>query len=380
MTATLAPELVGTNVPLNEVERELSARREAVQSAPGEGPAQRASMSNLIIYCDSPSQAEKMAAIVPGVVALHPARVLLLVAEPGAESGGITAFVKIRGRVVPPGRWVCNEQVTLHALGQAVDRLPYAVRSLLIGDLPTNLWWAAQQPPPLAGALLLDLAETSQQVIYDSIGWLEPARGVAATAAWLAQFERLNENGRYRVASDLNWRRLKYWRRLLGQALDPSTAPGALESITEVVVEHGPHAVIQAWELVSFLASRLKWRVRTGRVEPNVEITWQIDGPRGVFKLRIRRLPDGPSEVRRLRVAYLVNGQPMAFDMVSDVDNHILAVCHEGADSTARTLATQPMRVADLIGRQLSDREHDPVFRESMAVAGQLAEGVLGGR
>src|SRR5262249_43643488 len=148
-----------------------------------------------------------------------------------------------------------------------------AVRGLLVGDLPVNLWWAAPLPPPLGGPLLHDLTEHVQQIIYDSIGWPEPARGMAATAAWLATFERGRRPTPWPVVSDLNWRRLKFWRRLLGQALDPATAPGALDSITEVQVEHGPHAVIQAWELVSWLASRLGWLVQAGKVEPNVQIT-----------------------------------------------------------------------------------------------------------
>ena len=80
--------------------------------------------------------------------------------------------------------------MTLHAAGAAVERLPFAVRALLIGDLPTNLWWASPQPPPLAGPLLYDLAEHAQQIIYDSLGWPDPVRGVAATASWLDQIER----------------------------------------------------------------------------------------------------------------------------------------------------------------------------------------------
>src|SRR5262249_17825060 len=156
------------------------------------------------------------------------------------------------GHVVDPGRWVISEQVTLHARGQGVGRLPSAVRALLIGDLPTNVWWATPQPPPLAGVLLYDLAENAQQIIYDSIGWPEPARGVVAVAAWLEVFDSGQAPSSWRVASDVNWRRLKFWRRLLTQALDPASAPGAMESVTEVLVEHGPHAVIQAWELVSW--------------------------------------------------------------------------------------------------------------------------------
>src|SRR5262249_37436045 len=161
---------------------------------------------------------------VPDIVALHPARVLLLACEPEAESAELTASVGV-WRQPGGGQQICSEQVTLHARGHAAERLPFAVRRLLIGDLPTNLWWAAKQPPrprPLPHAR----AEPAQQVIYDSLGWAEPAAGVAAVADWLYQFRRAplaalspgetsKAEGRWRVASDLNWRRLKYWRRLL---------------------------------------------------------------------------------------------------------------------------------------------------------------------
>ena len=172
--------------------------------------------------------------------------------------------VGVRGRVVDPGRWVCSELVTLHAKGRAAERLPFAVRGLLIGDLPTNLWWAAPQPPSMAGPLLYDLAEHVQQIIYDSVGWLEPPKVMAATASWLRQFEARPGRVRWRVASDLNWRRLKYWRRILSQTLDPATAPGAIESLTEILLEHGPHAVIQAWGLAGWFVSRLGWQVEGG--------------------------------------------------------------------------------------------------------------------
>src|SRR5262249_43820678 len=153
-----------------------------------------------------------------------------------------------------------SEQVTLRSDGAAVDNLHFAARALVIGDLPINLWWAAPQAPALAGTLLYHLAENAQQIMYDSIGWPEPARGGAATGAWLEGVERVQPGGRWRVASDLNWRRLKFWRRLLGQALDPATARGAEESVSELHVEHGPHDVVQAYELVGWLAQRLGWQ------------------------------------------------------------------------------------------------------------------------
>jgi glucose-6-phosphate dehydrogenase assembly protein OpcA len=377
-------------VPLRDVERELGRRLQAVQG-PGEAPIVHACMSNLVIYCDRADLAQAILAEVAAVVTLHPCRVLLLIAESGPTDGELTAAVKILGHIVDPGRWVCSEQVTLRATGRSMDRLPSAVRTLLIGDLPTNLWWATPQPPPLAGVLLYELAEHAQQIIYDSIGWPDPARGVVATAAWLEQVEAgeacappgsAAERGRgkedrvrrWRVVSDLNWRRLKYWRRLLSQALDPASAPGALESVTEVLVEHGPHAVIQAWELVSWLAARLGWRVQAGSVEPGVEIGWQFRTPQGSLRVHIRRLAEGPSEVRRVRLACTLEGKPSALVFVAEEGR--LAVTPEDAAAAPRTMAAPQRPLAELVGRQLSDRELDPVFYESMRGARVLAQSV----
>jgi glucose-6-phosphate dehydrogenase assembly protein OpcA len=376
MTRARTPPMPPAPVALKDVERELT-RRLRLTHGPGESPVIRACMSNLIIYCHTAELAERIAADVPAIIAFHPARVLLLIADQGAPPD-LTAYVSVRGHVVEPGRWVVSEQITLRAGGTALDRLPYAVRGLLIGDLPINLWWAPPLPPTLGGALLYELSERAQQVVYDSIGWTEPAQGVVATAGWLSSFERDGvEGGPWRVASDLNWRRLKYWRRLLGQALDPKSAPGALESISEVLVEHGPHAVVQAWELVSWMASRLDWKVQAGRVQPGVEITWQVKAPHGTLTVRIRRLSEGRSEVRRVRIGCLLDGKPGALNTVVE-DERRLAIMPEGVPGAARTVTVQPQGIAELLARQLSDRERDAVFRQSMEVAQIFAKTVLG--
>jgi glucose-6-phosphate dehydrogenase assembly protein OpcA len=363
-------------VPLRDIERELSRQMRQFQGE-GESPVHRARMSNLVIFCNNREQAAAVAAQVPDVVAVHPARVLLLIGEPGPAAAEVTATVLVRGQRLGSHQQCCCEQVTLHAAGPFVDRLPFVVRTLVIGDLPVNLWWANNQPPPLAGALLHELAEYAQQVMYDSLGWLEPARAVAATASWLDRIERGPETGgRWRVASDLNWRRLKYWRRTVSQGLEPTSAPGAAESVTELLVEHGPHAVIQAWELVSWLSRRLGWSVRTGKVDPGVEIAWRFAAPQGDVRVRIRRLEQGPPEIRRIRIAGRLEGKPAALIVVVE-NEHRLAIHLEGVEGAPRTISVPPHSPAEIIGRQLSDRAPDPVFRESMAVAQVLAQSVL---
>jgi glucose-6-phosphate dehydrogenase assembly protein OpcA len=320
--------------------------------------------------------ADSVTAQVPAVVAVHPARVLLVIAEPTTATDDVKATVCARPIESGRHRQSCTEQVTLHAAGAAVDRLPFAVRSLLIGDLPTNLWWASIQPPPMAGAMLHELAEHAQQIIFDSIGWQEPARAVALTAPWLDQIEHDRTSTHWRVASDLNWRRLKYWRRLLAQALDPNSAPGAIETIREVLIEHGPHAVVQAWELASWLAQRLGWRVLTGRVQPGVELGWRFQAEHGDLRVRIKRWEQGPPEIRHVRIACTLDDKPAALNCYVESEQR-LAVHHEGEEKAARTLSVPPLSLAELVARQLSDREHDPIYQQSMAVAQILARSLL---
>lgn len=363
------------DVSLGKIESEL-ARRLKMSQEPGESPVHRARMSNLIVYCDSPERSEEVEALLPAIVRVHPARVLKLVGDDRSGSSEVRASVLVRkaGHEVQ----LCSEQVTLHGGSHSREHLPFAVRSLLIGDLPTNVWWASKTPPPLAGPILDDLAEYAQQVVYDSLGWADPHRGVSATAPWLSRFERGSADGRWRVASDLNWRRLKYWRRIIAQALAPAGAPGALDSVTDISVEHGPHAVTLAWQLVGWMSSRLGWTIQASKIKLGHEIDFQIQGPHGSLHLGIDRLPDGPSEIRRVNVACAIGGRLGTLNFVSEAGGARLSVVPEGIDAAPRTITTPPLDVADMLGRQLSDREPDHTFRETMKAAQVLARGVIG--
>jgi glucose-6-phosphate dehydrogenase assembly protein OpcA len=390
-------------VPLRHVEEELGRQMRVLQGD-GDTPLQRASMSNLVIFCDRRDHAEEVAGLVPEIVAVHPARVILVVgeAEPkgrgegekgrtgesepalspspplpiSPSSSSVAASVLVRCLQTGRERQSYSEQVTLYASGAELRKLPFAVRALLIGDLPINLWWRSQQPPPLAGPLLYELSEHAQQIVYDSLSWLEPKRAVAATYSWLEQVEQGMPGGRWRVASDLNWRRLKFWRRLLTQALDDTVAPGAVASATELVVEHGPHAVVQAWELVSWLTSQLGWKVQGGKTHQGVEIGWQFRAPHGPVRVRIRRLAEGPAQVLMLRLQCRL-GETNGAVVIRLEEERRLTVVQEGVPAAPRTINIQLQSPAEILGRQLSDRERDPVFTQSMAVAQELARSIL---
>src|SRR5205814_8927311 len=92
MTASL-PDIsiaVGRQIPLEKIEAELASLLNALKDT-GEGPIQRARMSNLMIFFTTPQQVEAVSAQLPVVLASHPCRVLLLVADPHAKGNMLTS-------------------------------------------------------------------------------------------------------------------------------------------------------------------------------------------------------------------------------------------------------------------------------------------------
>ncbi len=365
------PQSESEPVAVEDVEQVLNQRIAALQTSPVD-VVMPARMSNLVVYCDTAELARDISGMIPRIMALHPARVLLLLAQSEVAGADLTTTLIVRKHPVRDERAFCSEQINLTASGTAVSKLPYVVWSLIVGDLPVKLWWASNVPPPLGGELFHELAENAEQVVFDSFGWRDPPRGMAAVASWIQELEKSPTDQRWRLAADLNWRRLKYWRRLVSQALDPATAPGLLDFINDVVLEHGPHAVIQAWELVSWLAARLGWQVETGRVQPGIEMVWQFQARQGPIRVRIVRLEDCRPTLCRVRIAS--PKKALSFTVGSE---RRLAVFEEGTRSAPRTISVQPASLADMVGREFSDRERDPVFRASLGIARELAQSVL---
>lgn len=362
------PDTTARPVDVGAVERELT--RLWGKSAPDlleEDPVTRACMSNLIVYCRDEREAERVPEEIAFIVQRHPARVLLLVGNAGSQKVELEAYVAAVCFTAGGGRQICSEHVTLSAHPGARQRLPSTTRSLLIGDLPTALWWASQDPPPAGGELFEELASMSSHVIYDSEGWIDPVGSVIAVANWAA-----NERASM-IVSDLAWRRLKPWRRLIGQALDPAIAPGALETMDEVVIEHGPHALPKVWLLIGWLACRLGWRAIGGKVEPGVEVTWGFQSPRSKVRVTVRRHKDGDSVIRSAAIGW--NGPEGRSGAVFSLQSAgWIAVDRSGSTAPQRVLARADLPREALVARQLPKLFRDPLFRDTLEVSRTMAE------
>lgn len=371
MTQAAQPGLVARPVDVGAVERELTRLWSRPKPGPlSEEPVTRACMSNLIVYCANDADASFAQEEIADIVQRHPARVLLLVGSAGEQPSDLEAYVSAVCFTAGAGRQICSENVTISAHESARRRLPATARSLLIGDLPTALWWTPANPPPSGGELFGELAAMARHVIYDSEGWADPVRGVVSLAGWVAGA------GSSAIVSDLAWRRLSPWRRLIGQALDPALEPGALDAIDEVEIEHGPHALPKAWLLIGWLAARLGWRPVGARVSPGDQIAWSFDSELGSVRVTARRQAQGDPVLRRTSIGWRgASGRVCTTFSLGRAG--WIAVDRPGAFASQRILARGDLTRAALVTRQLPKLFRDPVFRDALAVSRAMAEALV---
>jgi glucose-6-phosphate dehydrogenase assembly protein OpcA len=354
-------------VDLAAVEAELARLWREPET--GGAATTRACTSNLIVFCASRAEGEACERDVPEIVRQHPARVLLLVADPEpatALEASVSAFCYPAGR----GARFCSEYVVLRAGGDAAQRLPSAVRPLIVGDLPTTLWWTpSDRSPAECGELFTQLDAMADQVIYESRGWREPVDGIVATTRWAADAPR------GKAIADLAWRRLEAWRRLVACALDPGVVPGALARIRDVTVEHGPHALPKAWMFVAWLAGRLGWQPVRGRLSAGREIGWGFVSPSGPVEVRVSRRGAGEAELERVAIQWSAGGAA-ATRTFERLGPGRLGVKGDAAGERAAVVATLAGDRPALVARALPARGGHWLFREALEVARGMA-GVL---
>src|SRR5262249_17783697 len=134
-TDVAAPVAEETSLPLAAVETEIARLAKELQDGDS-GPVLHARMSNLVVFSLNQEQAQAASSGLPDILAMHPARVILTIGESLDGTSNITAAAIVRGGKGSEVRQCFTEQITLNASGRALEKIPYAVRELLIGDLP----------------------------------------------------------------------------------------------------------------------------------------------------------------------------------------------------------------------------------------------------
>jgi len=221
-------------------------KREA-QSA---GAVYRAALSNLVVAIE-PGTEEAIAPILVDVTRQHPSRLFSI-------TGGSAGEDSLRARVGAlcharegGGGLVCCEHVMLRAGERSSGLVPSAVRSLLIGDLPTVLLDLTQD---CGTPWVNELLESSDVVLEDTR--LRASREDIVTC-----WSRLERQGSIRV-HDLAWARLNPWREIVAEIFDRPEHLPSLGSLDRVEIEYagGSFPPSSAWLLIGWLATRLRWK------------------------------------------------------------------------------------------------------------------------
>lgn len=364
-------------VELQNIERELVALRLAtpcavvsdVDASADAQPMTRACMSNLIIYCDTPAEADALSPHLGLLAHSHPARIILLVAKDPDQSQDLVA--RVSAGLTRPGkrRQVSSEQIRISASSTGRGRLASAVRGLLVGDLPTALWWNSNRPPPATDDVFRDLEHMSESVLYDSRGWSKPSPALVSTANWVLGGKS------QRQVTDLAWMRTKFWRHLFAETLAPRLVPGALGRIDEVAIEHGPHALPMVLLFVAWLARCLDWET-TGSVTSSAEqLTLNFRSPAGAVRVSVKRQKIGPAEFRRITLRAAGDAVAMqAFEADYEVlDSGLISIVIDSGTRSENFVSVPKDPVIKLLAWQLANRTGQTEFRDVMVLAKKMA-------
>ena len=190
------------------------------------------------------------AGIADAIASQNPCRIISLFPVAG-EDEGVTAQVSAYCPINKRSRnaLVCGEYIMLKGTEQALERVGTLVSSLVMGELPSILWWKAT---PSADQELFDrLSKTCTAVVMDSSHFLLDPEGDLLKVAHLVQNQV--------QVSDLNWRRLAAWQELTAEAFDPPERRAAIREVDRVVIDYEKGNSTQALMFLGWLASRLDW-------------------------------------------------------------------------------------------------------------------------
>lgn len=221
----------------------------------------RARMSNLIVYTNraqaveqatDAAGSERLVVEASAVSRAHPSRLIIVSHELAPGAGHLESEIAIHVYGGTGARFGV-EQITLRLTSELAG-LTAVLRRLLLGDLPTSIWWPAATAPGLE--IVRSLMPLARQFIYDSSAWPRPLAALQTIATlFTACDDRLD-------LADLAWRRFESLRLALVQAVDPALVPEGIGEIRRAAIEHAPDEASMAWLLAGWLGERLRWQPR----------------------------------------------------------------------------------------------------------------------
>jgi glucose-6-phosphate dehydrogenase assembly protein OpcA len=361
------------------IERELTALWRSASSTDVAYPVIRACAMNLLVYMKGDQETRRAIDWIGKLITRHPCRAIIMSVDPTSVQPGLSSWISTLCHLPSNGsQQVCCEQIVLEAHGDSLCHLPGAVFPLLLPDLPVFLWW--NDVPDPGDEVLLKFGMVAQKLILDSRPFSNPR----------TQFVRLislSQKVGWRAAlGDMNWGRLRLWRRLLAQFFDCPNYRTHLQSVNRMTIEyHGQNRKLstlpaQPLLLAGWFTSRLGWTpvperhsveglchslfFRKGAGELSLQICMEMEGSQEHGEITAVQLEvSGESETSfsLTRRGNLAHSNPAGS---VEVEAKI-----SGQDVLQRSVSFSGLDQAALLGDLLDIPGHDPVFEQALSAA-----------
>ncbi|MGZ3405316.1 MAG: glucose-6-phosphate dehydrogenase assembly protein OpcA [Polyangia bacterium] len=347
-------------VPVGRIEAELAALwRRAAEARPGMIPnaVTRACLWNLVVRVHGEAQFGRAKKVIDDLSQRIPARTIVLRVEPdGPEQ--LRAWVEANWRRREGGGPASgSDEVTLWASGQAVERVPSLVRSLLFSDAPTAMFWADSLPQ--TSAVVRELVHQSDRLIVDT-------RKISDERE-LAELCSLGRKEPELQLADLAWIGISPLRGMCAALFDPPRDPAVLHKLDRVrVVSNIQGTQARGLLTLGWLMSRLGWSAARRVGEERGMRRWQATRKDGQpVTLELSTEPGGNHGVASLEL----NAGSDCWSLTRDSSIHV-----RGPDLPPRSQPARSHSDAELLAAALGARGRDTSFRDALSSAVALVQ------
>ena len=306
------------------------------------------------------------------IAASNPCRIVTLCPILGEDTGvtaQVSAYCPINKQT--QNTLVCCEYITLSGTVEALDRIGGIIAELAIADLPKFVWWKATPTPDLP--LFKRLVSSSDTVIFDSSGFIEPEADLKSLAELLKQDTAL---------ADINWRRLAPWQELAAAAFDPPERRSEIYEVDRVTIDYEQGNQSQALMFLGWIASRLKWSPLEYSLEGgdyDIRRVKFTDEKQRSIEAELAGIPtadwgDIPGDLVSLRLSSTNLDADCCTVLCSSTTGCMRMEAGGGAQSCYIEQVTPlfDQKSEDLLGQQLQRWGREMLYEESMAIAAQI--------
>lgn len=317
----------------------------------------KAALWNVVAHTDNDTDRNTATLTLGQASASVPQRTIVIRSAINGPSE-LTSWISANCHMIAGSRQVCSEEISILAGGARIHGVPSLVNGLLIPDMPVATWWLGDLPDGQDEYVQALLAPADRFVV-DSVHFnaVQDLRLVSSVA-----------DGTQTIPADLNWIRLEEWRLATASVFDHPVMRQLLSRIRRVRIVYGSTSgalfgeQIEAFYYATWLSRQSRHEISLRDVSSSASaVQYQFDG--------VNASPAGGL----LRVEIDLQGGGGVAITRNDENSAIIAQ-PSGVELSQPTVTRNQQRDgADLIVRQLSARQQDPIFPPVLSAAASLA-------